>query len=81
MFAAVLAVSMVLAVLCTWFGPAGRTARDGARRILNNLAPGLVGAAVVVLVCLVGAWLLMGAIFTEPHEIHWWPMDGPPSFF
>ncbi|PFG44367.1 serine/threonine protein kinase [Isoptericola jiangsuensis] len=80
-FAAVLAVSMVLAVLCTWFGPAGRTARDGARRILNNLAPGLVGAAVVVLVCLVGAWLLMGAIFTEPHEIHWWPMDGPPSFF
>jgi hypothetical protein len=80
-FAWVLAASMVLAVLCTWFGPAGRTARDGARRILDNLAPGLVGAAIVVVVCLVGSWILLGAITSDPYEINWWPMDGPPSFF
>ncbi|NOV99580.1 protein kinase domain-containing protein [Isoptericola chiayiensis] len=79
-FTAVLAVAMVLAVLATWFGPAGRTARDGARRILNNLAPGLIGAAVVVVVCLVGSAVLGSQLLEGAAEVEWWPMDGPPSF-
>ncbi|WP_402374211.1 serine/threonine-protein kinase [Isoptericola rhizosphaerae] len=77
-FGLVLAGSMVSAVLATWFGPAGRTARDGARTILANLAPGLLGAAVVVAVCLVGSWILYAQL---SHPVEWWPMDGPPSFF
>ncbi|WP_418275918.1 serine/threonine-protein kinase [Isoptericola jiangsuensis] len=81
LFGIVLAGAMVAAVLATWFGPAGSTAREGARRILDTLAPGLVGGAVVVVVCLVGAWILFGQIVTEPYQVQWWPMDGPPSFF
>ncbi|WP_402468188.1 serine/threonine-protein kinase [Isoptericola aurantiacus] len=80
-FAGVLAAAMVLAVLATWFGPAGRTARDGARRILNNLAPGLVGAAIVVAICLIGSGVLASQLLEGPLEIEWWPMDRPPSIF
>ncbi|WP_407320577.1 protein kinase [Isoptericola halotolerans] len=80
-FGLVLVGAMVAAVLATWFGPAGRTARDGARTILGNLAPGLVGAAVVVGLCVVGSWILYGQLTGDPHPIEWWPMDGPPSFF
>jgi hypothetical protein len=80
-FGLVLVGAMVLAVLATWFGPAGRTARDGARTILGNLAPGLVGAAIVVGLCLIGSWVLYGQLAGDPHPIEWWPMDGPPSFF
>jgi hypothetical protein len=81
LFGIVLAVAMVAAVLATWFGPAGTTARDGARRILDTLAPGLIGAAVVTVICVVGAWVLFGQIVTDPYEVQWWPMDGAPSFF
>ncbi|WP_278235394.1 serine/threonine-protein kinase [Isoptericola sp. AK164] len=80
-FAGVLAGAMLLAVVATWFGPAGRTARDGARRLLNNLAPGLVGAVVVIAICLVGSWVLYSELLTDPVEIVWWPMNGPPSLF
>jgi hypothetical protein len=81
LFGWVLAAAMVAAVLATWFGPAGSTAREGARRILDTLAPGLIGAAVVVVVCVVGGWILFGQLVADPYVVHWWPMDGPPSFF
>ncbi|PRZ08153.1 protein kinase-like protein [Isoptericola sp. CG 20/1183] len=80
-FGLVLAGAMVAVVLATWFGPAGRTARDGARTILANLAPGLLGAVIVVAVCLVGSWILYTQLSGDPHPIEWWPMGGPPSFF
>ncbi|WP_277209302.1 serine/threonine-protein kinase [Isoptericola croceus] len=80
-FGLLLAGAMLLAVLVTWFGPAGRTARQGARTILDNLAPGLVGAAIVVALCLVGSWVMYTQLAADPHVIEWWPMDGPPSFF
>ncbi len=78
-FCAVLAGSMLLAMVATWFGPAGRTAREGARIVARTLAPGLVGAAVVVVLCLVAAWLLAAPLLEEPPVIRWWPMSGPPS--
>ncbi|MDO8149323.1 MULTISPECIES: serine/threonine-protein kinase [unclassified Isoptericola] len=80
-FSVVLAGAMLVALLATWFGPAGRTARDGARRILNNLAPGLTGAAIVVAICLVGSWVLYSQLVTDPVEIVWWPMNSAPSLF
>ncbi|AEG45320.1 serine/threonine-protein kinase [Isoptericola variabilis] len=78
-FCAVLAAAVLLATLATWFGPAGRTARDGARTVLGALAPGLVGAAIVVVLCLVGAWMLGMPVLEDPPVVHWWPMSGPPS--
>lgn len=80
-FGLVLVGAMAMAVLATWFGPAGRTARDGARAILDNLAPGLVGAAVVVGLCVIGSWILYSKLAGDPHPIEWWPMEGPPAFF
>jgi zinc transporter ZupT len=76
---AVLAGSMLLAMLATWFGPAGRTAREGARIVTGTLTPGLIGAGIVVVLSLVGAWLLAAPLLEEPPVIHWWPMSGPPS--
>jgi serine/threonine protein kinase len=78
-FCLVLAVAMLLAMLATWFGPAGRSARQGARTLLARVAPGLVGAAVVVGLFLIAAWVLAGPLLDEPPVIHWWPLDGPPD--
>jgi hypothetical protein len=70
---------MLLAMLATWFGPAGRTAREGARTVLAHVAPGLVGAAVVVAICLIGAWILAGPLLEEPPVVHWWPLEQAPG--
>jgi hypothetical protein len=78
-FCGVLAVAVLLAVLATWFGPAGRTAREGARVLLRGLAPGWIGAAVVVALALVAAWLLAAPLLEDPPQIDWWPMSGPPA--
>jgi len=78
-FCFVLAVAMLLAMLATWFGPAGRAAREGARTALARVAPGLVGVAVVVVLCLVAAWVLAGALLEQPPVIDWWPLGDQPS--
>ena len=78
-FCFVLAGAMLLAMLATWFGPAGRTAREGARTVLAHVAPGLVGAAVVVAICLIGAWILAGPLLEEPPVVHWWPLEQAPG--
>ncbi len=79
-FCGVLAVATLLVVLVAWFGPAGATGRRGARVLLNTFAPGTIGAAVLIAVCLIAAWLLARPLLETPIEIHWWPLDGPPSF-
>ncbi len=78
-FCGVLAASMLLATLATWFGPAGQTARDGARIITRALAPGWVGAVAVLVASVLGAWLLAEPLLADPPVIDWWPMDGPPT--
>jgi len=62
-------------VVGTWFGPWGRTTRVGARRTLAFVAPGMVGGAVVVVVCLVVAVMLLAQV---AKPIAWWPVS-PPS--
>ncbi|PZR51624.1 serine/threonine protein kinase [Xylanimonas oleitrophica] len=79
-FCGVLAAAMLVAAVAGWFGPAGRTARQGARVTLGVLAPGLAGAAVAIAVCLVAAWLLARPLLDLPPVIHWWPFTGPPGF-
>jgi Protein kinase domain len=78
-FCAILAVAMVLALLGVWFGPAGRPAREGARTVLAHVAPGLLGAAIVVVGCLVLAWILSRPLLEVPPEVLWWPFSGPPD--
>ena len=78
-FCALLAFTMLATVLTGWFGPAGRTGRTGARVLLKTFAPGWVGAAVVVVACLVVAWILGGPLLADPPVIHWWPVSGPPT--
>ena len=77
-FNGVLVGVMVVALLATWFGPAGGTAREGSRIVLGKIAPGRVGAAVVVVVCLVLTVLLVAPALSAP-TIEWWPISGPPE--
>lgn len=77
-FNGVLAGVMVVALLATWFGPAGGTAREGGRIILGKIGPGRIGAAVVVGVCLVLTVILVAPVLSAP-TIEWWPLSGPPE--
>lgn len=70
-------VVVLLFVVLVWFGPLGRTTRVGARRTLAALAPGRVGAAVVVIACLVAAAVLFSRL-ADGAPITWWPAP-PPS--
>ncbi|MFE6971204.1 serine/threonine-protein kinase [Isoptericola sp. NPDC057653] len=76
-FNGVLAGVMVVALLATWFGPAGGTAREGGRTLLARIAPGKIGAAVLVGVCLAATALLLAPVLGSP-TIDWWPLTGPP---
>ncbi|SKC39223.1 Protein kinase domain-containing protein [Krasilnikoviella flava] len=77
-FNGVLAGVMIVALLATWFGPAGGSAREGGRIVLGKIAPGRIGAAVVVVLCLVLTVILVAPVLTEP-TIEWWPTSGPPQ--
>jgi len=77
-FNGVLAGVMVVALLATWFGPAGGTAREGGRTLLARVAPGKVGAAVLVGVCLAVTVLLIAPAVGSP-TIDWWPLSGTPE--
>jgi len=77
-FHGVLAGVMIVALLATWFGPAGGTAREGGRILLARLAPGRIGAAVVVVLCLTLTVILVAPVLNDP-TIDWWPMSGPPE--
>ncbi|MFC8599863.1 protein kinase [Isoptericola sp. NPDC057191] len=77
-FNGVLAGVMVVALLATWFGPAGAAAREGGRTLLHRVAPGKVGAVVVVLVCLGLTAFLVAPVLSDP-TIDWWPLTEAPS--
>ncbi|GAA1730703.1 hypothetical protein GCM10009809_27820 [Isoptericola hypogeus] len=78
-FNGVLAGAMIVALVATWFGPAGRTAREGGRILFARLAPGRWGAAVFVVACLVLAWVFAAPLLDEPPLIEWWPLSGAPD--
>jgi len=67
---------VVLAVAFLWWGPLSRMTRTGARRTLAAVAPGPVGALVVVVVALVGALLLADRLL-DAQAITWWPLPTP----
>ncbi|WP_242635842.1 serine/threonine-protein kinase [Cellulomonas sp. zg-ZUI22] len=67
---------VVLAVVLLWWGPLSRMTRTGARRTLAAVAPGPVGALVVVVLALVAALLLADGVL-DVRPISWWPVDPP----
>jgi len=79
LYGLVLAVTMAVAVLLAWFGPATSTTRDGARAGLRHLVPGR-RAALVVGVLAVAAAVWLGWIAWDAHPIAWWPFPGAPDF-
>jgi predicted Ser/Thr protein kinase len=76
--AAVLAALTAVGLLMLWFGPMSDTTRVGARWVLGVVAPGWAGAAVVVVVGLVAAWLLV-ALVGSTQDTVWWPLPGAPD--
>jgi len=71
------AVSL-FAVLVVWFGPLSGMTRTGARRVLAVVAPGRLGAAILVGVCLVVSVVLVALVMNEV-EIVWAPLT-PPTY-
>ncbi|MBD7917300.1 serine/threonine protein kinase [Cellulomonas sp. Sa3CUA2] len=67
---------VALAVVFLWWGPLSRMTRTGARRTLAAVAPGPVGALVVVVVALVLAVLLTSQVL-DVQPISWSPLPTP----
>ncbi|MCM0641180.1 serine/threonine-protein kinase [Cellulomonas wangsupingiae] len=67
---------VLVVVVFLWWGPLSRMTRTGARRTLAAVAPGPVGALVVVVLALVGAVLLANALLGGA-PITWWPLPTP----
>ncbi|GIG38855.1 serine/threonine-protein kinase [Cellulomonas phragmiteti] len=67
---------VAIAVAFLWWGPLSRMTRTGARRTLAAVAPGPVGALVVVVVALVASVLLADRLL-DLAPISWWPGPTP----
>jgi tRNA A-37 threonylcarbamoyl transferase component Bud32 len=77
-FAVTLALAMLVVVVCTWFGPAGRRARVGARTAFAHLVPGRRSVLIVVVLA-VAAAVALALPALHGHEIVWWPFPGAPD--
>lgn len=74
--ATLLVVAAAAGLAGLWWGPASRTTRGGARRLLGAVAPGRGGATVVVLAALVGAGVLV-ALAVTGTLVDWAPFAAP----
>ncbi len=76
-FTMVLCLAMAVAVLLAWFGPLSALTRFGARTTLVHVAPGRVGAIVLVVVGLALAAIVLFSL-GDGAPIEWAPFPGPP---
>lgn len=74
--AVVVGVAVLVGVATVWWGPLSAMTRTGARRVLAAVAPGPIGALVVVLVALAVVALLVAQIGSGA-PIHWDPLPQP----
>ena len=77
-YSAVLAGAMCIGLLTVWFGPASALTRVGARRTLAGIAPGNVGAVVVVVLALAGVVALVTLVLSG-RPVTWWPLAIAPA--
>ncbi|GAA1859813.1 serine/threonine-protein kinase [Myceligenerans crystallogenes] len=75
----VLALAMVVTMLLAWWGPVSGPTRRGAGALLATVAPGRVGAGVVVVLAMAVVGLSAAAIVAEPLVIDWWPLEARPE--
>ena len=71
------ALMAALGLVMVWFGPTSRTTRDGARHVLEVVAPRPTGALVAVVVAVAAAAVLSQVMSAQ--EVVWWPLGGPPD--
>ncbi|MGW6005693.1 protein kinase domain-containing protein [Oerskovia enterophila] len=76
-FTVVLCLAMAVAVLLAWFGPLSALTRFGARTTLVHVAPGRVGAIVLVVVGLALAAIVLFSL-GDGAPVEWAPFPGPP---
>jgi predicted Ser/Thr protein kinase len=74
---ALLAAAAALGLVVLWFGPLMRTTRTGARWVLRAVAPGAVGATVLVVLALAAATVVV--MTSSDAGTVWWPLPGPPE--
>ncbi|WP_231583631.1 serine/threonine-protein kinase [Cellulomonas sp. A375-1] len=74
--AMVVAALVMLWLVVAWWGPASGMTRTGARRALAVVAPGRLGALVMVAVCLVAA-AVIAALVSNGAGIVWAPAPVP----
>jgi len=74
----IMAVAMLVALLLTWFGTHSWVTRYGARVVLQKVAPGNVGIAIIVLALFVTGYLLFALLLNPAAAINWWPGVAPP---
>ena len=75
----VLALAMLVTLLLAWWGPVAGATRAGAGPLLESVAPGWVGAGVVVVLAMVVVGLGAAAMVAEPVVVDWWPLDARPD--
>jgi len=74
--ALVAAAAVLLWLVAVWWGPLSRMTRTGARRALAVVAPGRLGAAVLVVVCLLAA-LVVASLVSNGAGVVWTPAPTP----
>ncbi|GAB3163820.1 hypothetical protein GCM10027059_18720 [Myceligenerans halotolerans] len=75
----VLALAMLVTMLLTWWGPVAQLTREGSRPLLATVAPGWVGAGILVVFSLGVVGLGAAAIVGDPLVIDWWPLTERPD--
>ncbi|MBE1875192.1 serine/threonine-protein kinase [Myceligenerans pegani] len=75
----VLAVAMLVTMLLTWWGPVAQLTREGSRALLSTVAPGWVGAGLLVVLSLAVVGLGAAAIVADPLVVDWWPLAERPD--
>ncbi|WP_444663179.1 serine/threonine-protein kinase [Cellulomonas sp. CW35] len=74
--ALVVASAVLLWLVVAWWGPLSRMTRTGARRVLAVVAPGRLGAAVLVVACVLAA-VVVASLVSNGAGIVWSPAPTP----
>ncbi|GEA81537.1 serine/threonine-protein kinase [Cellulomonas uda] len=74
--ALVVASAVLLWLVVAWWGPLSRMTRTGARRVLAVVAPGRLGAAVLVVACVLAA-VVVASLVSNGAGTVWSPAPTP----
>ncbi len=75
-----LAAGGLVAAMLAWWGPGGTSVRRGSRSVLRGIAPGRLGADVLVGVLLGAVVGLAVWAYVRHGQPFWWPLPGIPDW-